>query len=310
MPDSHHYCTLERMTLPQSVRELIESGSLAHLVTLNPDGSPQVTCIWVGLEQDEIVSGHLNVGSGEATKHRPRPTCRPLNRGHRDPAAGSQAVPRRPRAGASRRRRSPGTAAATRPRLPRTRRHLPADGRPARRPRDAHHGRADRRGRSVVCIGPRRSNSPRPTYVGMAKTYKRSVGTRLINALFRAMTSLGLGASYRYVLTVPGRRTGRLYSTPVDVITVGGDQWLVAGYGPASWVRNVRVAGEATLSRGRHSQRFKVEEVEPPTPSRCFAGTSARSVSPAAISTPAQNSSDENVAAELPRHAVFRLTLR
>ena len=59
------------MRLPQSVRELIESGSLAHLVTLNPDGSPQVACVWVGLEQDEIVSGHLNVGPGEATKRRP-----------------------------------------------------------------------------------------------------------------------------------------------------------------------------------------------------------------------------------------------
>ena len=47
------------MELPQSARELIESGSLAHLVTLNPDGSPQVTCVWVGLEGDEIVSGHL-----------------------------------------------------------------------------------------------------------------------------------------------------------------------------------------------------------------------------------------------------------
>ncbi len=39
---------------------LVESGSLAHLVTLNADGSPQVTCIWVGLDDDEIVSGHLN----------------------------------------------------------------------------------------------------------------------------------------------------------------------------------------------------------------------------------------------------------
>jgi PPOX class probable F420-dependent enzyme len=49
------------MKLPQSARELIESGSLAHLVTLNTDGSPHVTCIWVGLDQDELVSGHLNV---------------------------------------------------------------------------------------------------------------------------------------------------------------------------------------------------------------------------------------------------------
>ena len=45
--------------LPAEARELIESGALAHLVTLNPDGSPQVTCIWVGLEGDELVSGHL-----------------------------------------------------------------------------------------------------------------------------------------------------------------------------------------------------------------------------------------------------------
>jgi PPOX class probable F420-dependent enzyme len=45
--------------LPDSARVLIESGSLAHLVTLNDDGSPQVTCVWVGLDGDEIVSGHL-----------------------------------------------------------------------------------------------------------------------------------------------------------------------------------------------------------------------------------------------------------
>jgi PPOX class probable F420-dependent enzyme len=42
--------------LPASARKLIESGALAHMVTLNSDGSPQV---WVGLDGDEIVSGHL-----------------------------------------------------------------------------------------------------------------------------------------------------------------------------------------------------------------------------------------------------------
>jgi PPOX class probable F420-dependent enzyme len=45
--------------LPEAARELIESGALGHLVTLSPDGSPQVTCIWVGLDGDELVSGHL-----------------------------------------------------------------------------------------------------------------------------------------------------------------------------------------------------------------------------------------------------------
>jgi PPOX class probable F420-dependent enzyme len=47
------------VTLPDEARSLLESRALAHLVTLNPDGSPQVTCIWVGLDGDEIVSGHL-----------------------------------------------------------------------------------------------------------------------------------------------------------------------------------------------------------------------------------------------------------
>jgi PPOX class probable F420-dependent enzyme len=38
---------------------LIESGALAHLVTINRDGSPQVTCVWVGLDGEEVVSAHL-----------------------------------------------------------------------------------------------------------------------------------------------------------------------------------------------------------------------------------------------------------
>jgi PPOX class probable F420-dependent enzyme len=47
------------MRLPESARELIESGALAHLVTIGRDGSPQVSCVWVGLDGDELVSGHL-----------------------------------------------------------------------------------------------------------------------------------------------------------------------------------------------------------------------------------------------------------
>ena len=47
------------MQLPDGARALVESGRLAHLVTLNRDGSPQVSCVWVGLDGDEIVSAHL-----------------------------------------------------------------------------------------------------------------------------------------------------------------------------------------------------------------------------------------------------------
>jgi PPOX class probable F420-dependent enzyme len=47
------------MKIPMEIRGLIESGCPAHLVTLNPDGSPQVTLVWVGLEGDELLAGHL-----------------------------------------------------------------------------------------------------------------------------------------------------------------------------------------------------------------------------------------------------------
>lgn len=47
------------MKIPKEIRDLIESGCLAHLVTLNPDGSPQVTCVWIGLDGEDIVAGHL-----------------------------------------------------------------------------------------------------------------------------------------------------------------------------------------------------------------------------------------------------------
>ncbi|MEU3649185.1 PPOX class F420-dependent oxidoreductase [Lentzea sp. NPDC034063] len=45
--------------LPESARSVLESNALGHLVTLGPDGFPQVTIVWVGLDGDEIVSGHL-----------------------------------------------------------------------------------------------------------------------------------------------------------------------------------------------------------------------------------------------------------
>jgi PPOX class probable F420-dependent enzyme len=47
------------MNLPDSARSVLESDALAHLVTLNADGSPQVSVVWVGLDGDEVVAAHL-----------------------------------------------------------------------------------------------------------------------------------------------------------------------------------------------------------------------------------------------------------
>jgi PPOX class probable F420-dependent enzyme len=50
------------MTLPDSAKELIRSGALGHLVTSSSDGSPQVTCVWVAVDGDDLLTAHLNPG--------------------------------------------------------------------------------------------------------------------------------------------------------------------------------------------------------------------------------------------------------
>jgi PPOX class probable F420-dependent enzyme len=46
--------------LPESGKELIRSGALGHLVTIGGGGAPQVTCVWVGVDRDDLLTAHLN----------------------------------------------------------------------------------------------------------------------------------------------------------------------------------------------------------------------------------------------------------
>lgn len=48
--------------LTDEVRQALTAGRLAHLATINPDGSPQVSVVWIGLDGDDIVIGHLMGG--------------------------------------------------------------------------------------------------------------------------------------------------------------------------------------------------------------------------------------------------------
>jgi len=50
----------EKSGLPRELRDLIASGPMAHLSTINADGSPQVTVVWIGLDGDDVVSGHMS----------------------------------------------------------------------------------------------------------------------------------------------------------------------------------------------------------------------------------------------------------
>ncbi len=142
----------------------------------------------------------------------------------------------------------------------------------------------------------------------MAKQHRVNSGTRFVNALFRQLTNLGLGAQYRRVLTVRGRKTGKYYSTPVDVMEHAGSWWLVAAYGPSNWVANARAASKVTLSRGGKSADYEVSEaaVADAVPvlrqyMQEVSGTRAYfDVSPEA--------SDDEIAQELVRHPTLRLS--
>jgi deazaflavin-dependent oxidoreductase (nitroreductase family) len=95
----------------------------------------------------------------------------------------------------------------------------------------------------------------------MPKVYRLTVPRRLVNALVTPLVRLGLGPRHTYLLAVPGRRTGRVYRTPVTLVEHDSGRWLVAPYGERSWVKNARAAGWVELRCGRRRERVHVDEV-------------------------------------------------
>ncbi len=83
-----------------------------------------------------------------------------------------------------------------------------------------------------------------------------SAGERVFNRIFGFLVGLGLGFSYNYLLQVRGRKSGKIYSTPIDLLELGGTRYLVAPRGHTQWVRNAEAAGEVTLKKGSKREKF------------------------------------------------------
>jgi deazaflavin-dependent oxidoreductase (nitroreductase family) len=81
--------------------------------------------------------------------------------------------------------------------------------------------------------------------------------------LVRPLVRLGLAGTRTHLLTVPGRNSGRPWSTPVSLIEWGGERFAVAPYGERNWVKNARAAGFVDLQRGRRREHLSVEELKP-----------------------------------------------
>lgn len=82
-----------------------------------------------------------------------------------------------------------------------------------------------------------------------------SAGEKIFNRVFGFLVGLGVGFSYNYLLEVRGRKTGKLYSTPIDLLELDGKKFLVAPRGRTQWVRNAEAAGEVTLKKGSNRQK-------------------------------------------------------
>jgi len=81
---------------------------------------------------------------------------------------------------------------------------------------------------------------------------------KIFNRAFGFLVGIGLGFSYNYLLQVRGRKSGKLYATPINLLELKGKRFLVAPRGRAQWVRNAEAAGEVTLKKGRTRERFRL----------------------------------------------------
>lgn len=83
----------------------------------------------------------------------------------------------------------------------------------------------------------------------------------MFNRIFGFLVGLGFGLPHNYLLEVCGRKTGKVYSTPVSLLEFKGKRFLVAPRGRTQWVRNAEVAGEVTLKKGSKRQQFRLRPI-------------------------------------------------
>jgi|SRR5579884_1970786 len=82
-----------------------------------------------------------------------------------------------------------------------------------------------------------------------------------MNETLKRNPQLTEGMGPVHLLSVPGRRSGALRATPVSPLEYKGERWLVAGFGSADWVKNLRASGWGILTKGTRNERITVIEV-------------------------------------------------
>jgi deazaflavin-dependent oxidoreductase (nitroreductase family) len=87
---------------------------------------------------------------------------------------------------------------------------------------------------------------------------------KYVNKIMIGMQKLGVGGDKGpVILVVPGRKSGKLRSTPITPMTVEGKRYVLGGLPGSDWAANLRAAGEAEVKQGRTSQRVRAVELPP-----------------------------------------------
>jgi hypothetical protein len=82
-----------------------------------------------------------------------------------------------------------------------------------------------------------------------------------VNGLIKFLQRMGIVVGTMRVLSVPGRKSGKLRSTPVSPLEVEGVHYIVGGLSKADWVQNARAAGWGVLAHGRRRERVRLVEL-------------------------------------------------
>jgi deazaflavin-dependent oxidoreductase (nitroreductase family) len=85
--------------------------------------------------------------------------------------------------------------------------------------------------------------------------------TNVFNRLVAGLTRAGISVAGSRMLEVPGRRTGAPRRTPVNLLELDGERYLVAPRGNTQWVRNLRASGSGRLLVGRRTESFTATEL-------------------------------------------------
>lgn len=221
------------MAIADNECRFLAEQRFAVLATINADGAPQQTVMWYLLDGDEVV---INTAAGrvkDANLRRDPRVSVCIEDGYTYVTLSGQArlVEDQPTAQADIRRL-------------------------ASRYHDVRRNSSARRSIQTRLRPPDVSEEEL-----MANTYQLTTGIKLVNTVVRALLRIGLPLSSTYLLTVKGRKSGRLFTTPVTVVEDHDQRRLVSPYGEVNSVRNAQAAGQVTLTKGHHSETVPIVEL-------------------------------------------------